>query len=236
MRPLESEVGPALPSPVGTPWSRVRWRTTVGLKVTMGATGVILVTFLVFHLLGNLLVYQGPAALNAYSALLLRDPSLLWAARVVLLGSALLHIGAAALLWSGDRSRRPVPYRRLTPRSATLASRTMRLSGLGIAIFIVLHLLHLTTGTIEPVPFYQHDVYHNVVVGFRVGWVVAVYMVAMILIGMHVWHGAWASLRSLGLSRPSPLPKRRPVAWILALFLWAGFTSIPLAIWFGAVR
>jgi hypothetical protein len=91
MRPLESEVGPALRAPVGAPWSRARWRTTVGLKVTMGATGVILVTFLVFHLLGNLLVYQGPAALNAYSALLFRDPSLLWAARAILLGSALLH-------------------------------------------------------------------------------------------------------------------------------------------------
>ena len=68
MRPLESDVGPALPAPVGTPWSKVRWRTTVGLKVTMGATGVILVTFLVFHLLGNLLVYQGPASLHRRGA------------------------------------------------------------------------------------------------------------------------------------------------------------------------
>lgn len=202
----------------------------------MAATGVVLVAFLVFHLLGNLLVYSGPAALNAYSAFLIREPAILWGVRVVLLGSAIIHIGAAALLWERDRSARPVSYRMMTPRSATLASRTMRLTGIGLAAFIVFHILHLTIGAIEPVPFQQHDVYHNVVAGFGVGWVAAVYLGAMAFVGMHVWHGAWASLRSLGLSRPSPHPKRRPVAWILALLLWGGFTSIPLAVLLGALR
>ena len=97
----------------------------------------------------------------------------------------------------------------------------MRLTGLGLARFIVFHILHLTTGTIAPVPFDKHDVYRNVVGGFGVGWVAAVYLGAMALVGAHVWHGAWASLRSLGMSRPSPQPKRRPVAWLLALLLWA---------------
>ncbi|RKH71639.1 succinate dehydrogenase/fumarate reductase cytochrome b subunit [Corallococcus interemptor] len=215
---------------------RGHWGTTVGMKILMAATGVVLVVFLVFHLAGNLLVYQGAGALNAYSALLRREPLLLWLARAVLLFAVCVHIAAAARLGWRDFQARPVRYRQLVPQSATLASRTMRWSGLGIATFVVFHLLHLTTGTIRPAPFEEVDVYRNVVGGFRVGWVAIVYLVAMVLIGMHVWHGAWASLRSLGVSRPSLHPKRRPVAWVLALLLWAGFTSIPIAVLLGVVR
>ena len=93
-------------------------------------------------------------------------------------------------------------------------------------MFIVFHLLHLTTGTIAPVPFDKLDVYRNVVGGFRVSWVAAVYLVSMALVGIHVWHGAWASFRSAGLQLPARRPRRRPVAWALALVLWTGFTSI----------
>jgi succinate dehydrogenase / fumarate reductase, cytochrome b subunit len=220
----------------GASGRRGRWGTTVGMKVLMATTGIVLVVFLVFHLAGNLLVYQGPAALNAYSALLRREPLLLWLARVALLVSVVVHFAAAARLWRRDLHARPVRYRQVVPQSATLASRTMRWSGVGLSVFIVFHLLHLTTGTIQPAPFDEAEVYRNVVGGLRVGWVAAVYLVAMALIGAHVWHGAWASLRSLGLSRPSPHPKRRPVAWVLALLLWAGFTSIPIAVLLGAVR
>jgi succinate dehydrogenase / fumarate reductase cytochrome b subunit len=202
----------------------------------MAATGIVLVAFLVFHLLGNLLVYRGREALNGYSAFLVREPALLWVTRGVLLASAIVHLGAAALLWNRDRSARPVAYRLLTPRSATVPSRTMRLTGVTLAAFIVFHILHLTTGTIAPVPFEKHEVYHNVVEGFGVPWVAAVYLCAMALVGMHVWHGAWASLRSLGMTRPSPRPKQRPVAWLVALALWGGFTSIPLAVWLGVLR
>jgi succinate dehydrogenase / fumarate reductase cytochrome b subunit len=112
----------------------------------------------------------------------------------------------------------------------------MRLTGVGLGAFIVFHILHLTTGTIEPVPFDKHDVYRNVVEGFGVRWVAAGYLGAMALVGAHVWHGAWASLRSLGASRPSSQPKRRPVAWFLAVLLWGGFTSIPLAALLGVLR
>jgi succinate dehydrogenase / fumarate reductase, cytochrome b subunit len=223
-------------APARAPGRRRHWGTTVGMKLLMAATGIVLVVFLVFHLAGNLLVYQGAGALNAYSALLRREPLLLWLARAVLLFSVGVHIAAATGLWRRDVHARPIRYRRMVPQSATLASRTMRWSGLGIAAFVVFHLLHLTTGTIRPAPFEEGDVYRNVVGGFHVGWVAVVYLVSMTLIGMHVWHGAWASLRSLGVSRPSLHPKRRPVAWVLALLLWAGFTSIPISILLGAVR
>ena len=199
------------PPPGALPLRAPKWRSTIGLKVLMAATGIVLVAFLVFHLLGNLLVYRGREALNEYSAFLVREPALLWAARAVLLVSVVIHIGAAALLWSRDRRARPVTYRRFAPRSARVPSRTMRLTGGALAAFIVFHILHLTTGTLAPVPFEKHVVYHNVVAGFAIPWVVAVYLGAMAVVGMHVWHGAWASLRSLGMSRPSPRPKSRPL-------------------------
>ncbi len=213
-----------------------QWRTTVGMKGLMAATGLVLVVFLVFHLAGNLLVYRGPDPLNAYSALLLSEPVLLWLARAVLLASAVVHIVAAAELSWRDWHARPMRYRRVVAQSSTLASRTMRLSGVGLAVFIVFHILHLTTGTIQPVRFEKHDVYQNVVRGFQVGWVAAIYLSSMALVGVHVWHGAWASLRSLGLSPSSPHPRRRPVAWALALVIWAGFTSIPVAAFLGVLQ
>lgn len=206
------------------------------MKILMATTGIVLVVFLVFHLAGNLLVYQGSGALDAYSALLRREPLLLWLARAVLAFSVAVHIIVAARLWRRDVHARPAHYRRMVPQSATFASRTMRWSGIGLAAFIVFHLLHLTAGIIRPAPFNEIEVYRNVVGGFRVGWVVAVYLVFMVLVGLHVWHGAWASARSLGLSRPSPRPKHRPIAWILALVLWAGFTSIPIAVFLGVVQ
>lgn len=228
--------GVATLEPARAPGRRGYWGTTVGMKVLMAATGIVLVVFLVFHLAGNLLVYQGPRSLNAYSALLRREPLLLWLARAILLVSTIVHVVAAVRLWHRDLDARPVGYRKAVPQSATLASRTMRWSGVGLAAFIVFHLLHLTTGTIRPAPFDEAEVYRNVVGGFRVGWVAAVYLVSMALLGAHVLHGAWASFRSLGLSQPSPDPKRRPIGTVLAVLLWAGFTSIPIAVLLGVVR
>lgn len=202
----------------------------------MATTGIVLVVFLVFHLAGNLLVYQGSGAFDAYSAFLRHEPMLLWLARSVLALSVAVHIVVAVRLWRRAVNARPASYRRVVPQSATFASRTMRWSGIGLAVFIVFHLLHLTAGIIRPAPFNEIHVYRNVVGGFRVGWVAVVYLVFMGLIGLHVWHGAWASVRSLGFSRPSPRPKHRPVARILALVLWAGFTSIPIAVLLGVLR
>src|SRR5207244_9954572 len=112
---------------------------------------------------------------------------------------------------------------------------TMRVGGVVIALFIVFHLLHLTSGTIRPARFAETRVYDNVVGGFQIWWVTAIYVVAMIAIGLHLFHGGWSFLRTLGLSRPSPAPMHRPLAAVLAIAIWAGFTSIPLALLFGLV-
>ena len=212
------------------------WRTTVGKKIIMAVTGVILIAFLIGHATGNLLVFRDAAALDAYSAFLKRELAALWVVRAILFVSVVLHVVAAAQLAILDRAARPERYARAEPQAATLASRTMRIGGLLIAAFVVFHLLHLTTGTIRPAPFEEARVYDNLVGGFRVWWVSAIYVVAMIAIGLHLFHGGWSWLRTLGLSRPSAEPLRRPIAAALAILVWAGFTSIPLAIFLGLVR
>jgi succinate dehydrogenase / fumarate reductase cytochrome b subunit len=212
------------------------WRTSVGKKIVMAATGVIMIAFLIAHVAGNLLVFRGAAPLDAYSAFLKRELVVLWAVRAILLTSVVLHVVAAGQLMLLDRAARPERYSRVEPQSATLASRTMRSGGLVIAAFVVFHLLHLSTGTLRPAPFEQAQVYQNVVGGFRVWWVSAIYVVAMIAIGLHLFHGGWSWLRTLGLSRPTAFPMHRPIAAILAIVVWAGFTSIPLAVFFGVVR
>ena len=201
----------------------------------MAVTGVILIAFLIGHATGNLLVFRDAAALDAYSAFLKRELAALWVVRAILFVSVVLHVVAAAQLAILDRAARPERYARAEPQAATLASRTMRIGGLLIAAFVVFHLLHLTTGTIHPAPFEEARVYDNLVGGFRVWWVSASYLLAMIVIGLHLFHGGWSWLRTLGLSRPSAEPLRRPIAAAIAIAIWAGFTSIPVAIFFGLV-
>jgi len=212
------------------------WRTTVGKKMVMAVTGVVMILFLVAHLAGNTLVFRGPAQIDAYAAFLKHEAVALWAVRVVLLAAVVLHVIAAYQLARDDRVARRKPYVCLQPQTATRASRTMRVGGIIIAAFIIFHLLHLTTGTIRPAPFNSVTVYADVVGGFQIWWVSAIYLIALAAIGLHLYHGAWSWARTLGLSRPSAVPLHRPVAIVVAVLIWAGFTSIPLAILFGLVR
>ena len=212
------------------------WRTTIGKKIVMAVTGVIMIAFLIGHVAGNLLVFRGAAPLDAYSAFLKQGAGVLWAVRCILFVSVVLHVVAAAQLLALDRVARPRGYARTQPQAATPSSRSMRIGGVVIAVFVVFHLLHFTTGTIHPAPFEETHVYENVVGSFRIWWVSAIYVVAMIAIGLHLFHGGWSWLRTLGLSRPSAEPLRRPVAAALAILIWAGFTVIPVAIFFGLVK
>lgn len=221
------------------PGSRLRlfWQSTVGKKIVMSVTGLIMVGFVILHMIGNLQIFESAARLNAYSHFLHHTINeLLWLLRIVLLVSVVLHIVAAVQLARIDRAARPVPYRKRDRQAATIASRTMLYGGVAIALFVIFHLLHLTTGTIQPVPYSAGDVYANVVGGFRVWWVTLIYVLAMIALGLHIFHGAWSSIRTLGVSRPSAEPMRRPVATLLAVVLWAGFSIVPLAVFFGWVR
>jgi len=204
--------------------------TTVGKKIVMAVTGLVWLFFLVFHLWANLVVFRGPRPFNELAAFFDGRVYLLAIARAVLLISLVLHVLAAYALTRVDLAARPVPYALRRPQRATFASRSMRWTGVVVLFFLVFHILHLTTGTIRPVPFREGDVYADVTGGFRVGWVVALYVVCLAALGAHVFHAAWAVARSLGAARLRANPFDRRLAALVALVFWLGFTLIPVAI------
>lgn len=205
------------------------WRSTVGKKVVMAGTGIILVGFVIGHLLGNLLVFRGPEAMNEYAALLKSSTALLWGVRLVLLAAVLLHIIAAVQLIRLDRDARPVGYARQHHQAATVASRSMRWGGLSLALFIVYHILHFTTGTLHPT-FSHTDVYGNMIAAFSEWWIALIYVAAMVFLGLHLYHGVWSVGRTLGVAPRAEEPRKRRLATAIAIVVWLGFTSIPLAI------
>lgn len=215
---------------------RLLWDSSVGKKIVMAVTGLIWVAYLITHVLANLLVFQGPGKINAYSAVLHGTGGALWAARLVLIVALVLHVVAAVQLSARQQEARPDDYaagRR--PQVSTLAARTIRWGGGLILLFLVYHLLHFTVGTAHP-SFVEGNPYHNVATGFRDLPVVVFYLVAMVVVGLHLYHGVWSSGRSLGMSPPSPRPLRRSLALVLALLIWLGFSVIPIAVFAGVVR
>src|SRR3712207_1394324 len=201
----------------------------------MAVTGLIGVGFVVGHMLGNLQVFLGPAKFNAYAHFLQSLGELLWLVRGVLLAAVVLHVIAAVQLSRRRLVSRPVGYRQGSQHEvSTFASRTIRWGGLFLLVFIVFHILHFTTLTIFP-SYSTTDVYANVVRGFSVWWVVVLYVAAMAALGLHLYHGIWSSLRTLGASKPSPNPLRRPAAAALAVVVWLGFTVVPLAVFAGLI-
>ena len=213
------------------------YASMVGKKAVMGVTGLIGVGFVILHSLGNLLVFRGPAAINSYSHFLKSTGELLWALRIVLIAAVVLHVIAAVQLTRQSRTARPIGYTKRESQVATISSRTMRWGGALLLVFIVFHILHFTTGTIRPAGiFSSEDVYANVVYSFRIWWVALFYVVAMIALGLHLFHGAWSSVRSIGVSPPSPQPLKRRISVVIAILVWAAFTAIPVAVFLGLVR
>jgi succinate dehydrogenase / fumarate reductase cytochrome b subunit len=212
------------------------WQSSVGKKAVMGVTGLILVAYLITHVVANLLVFSGPAQINRYAQLLHSSGAALWGARLVLLAALVLHIVAAAQLALRSRAARPQPYAGgRDPQVSTFAARTIRWGGAIILLFLVYHILHFTTGTAHP-DFVELNPHHNVVTGFRSPLVAGSYLLAMIAVGLHLYHGVWSSGRSLGLSQPSPRPLHRRLALLLALFVWLGFTAIVVGGYLGLIR
>lgn len=213
------------------------YASMVGKKVVMGVTGIIWVGFVVVHSLGNLLVFRGPEAINSYSRFLQSTGELLWALRMVLIVAVTLHVIAAVQLTAQSRAARPIGYTKRESQVATIASRTMRWGGALLLVFVIVHILHFTTGTIRPAGvFTRGDVYANVVSSFHIWWVTLFYVLMMVALGLHLLHGAWSSVRSIGVSPPSPQPLHKTISVVVALFVWAAFTAVPVAVFFGIVR
>jgi succinate dehydrogenase / fumarate reductase cytochrome b subunit len=216
-------------------WVSAFLGSSVGRKLVMAVTGIVLFGFVVGHLLGNLQIYQGPEKINHYAHLLKSMGPLLWAVRAGLLLIVGLHIWAATVLTLTSWSARPIGYRKTRYQESDYASRTMRWSGPLLFLFIVYHLLHFTTGTVHP-HFDPADVYSNVVIGFSNPWVAGFYILAMLALGLHLYHGLWSMLQSLGLSHPRYDALRRVFAAVFTLFLVGGNISIPVAVLTGVIR
>ena len=208
----------------------------------MAVTGGILFLFVVGHLLGNLKVFQGPEHFNAYAEGLRTVGApffgrgwVLWIVRSVLLASLFGHIWAAVGVTRASWRARPVAYHRLDPVETTYAARTMRWGGVIIFVYVVYHLLDLTFGGLNP-SFVPGDVYHNLVASFQ-RWPVSVaYMVAVVVVGPHCYHGLWSALQTLGLNRPPTVAWRRRVAGGIAAAITAGYIAIPAAVLGGVLR
>jgi succinate dehydrogenase / fumarate reductase cytochrome b subunit len=212
------------------------WRSSVGKKMVMGATGLILVAFVILHMAGNLQFFAGSERFNAYSRLLQHDLiELTWLLRAGLLASVVLHVTAAWQVTRRSWAARPEPYAKREPQVSTYAARTMRWGGIYLLAFIPYHILHFTTGTVHPA-FSRAGAYGNVVIGFHVAWVGFFYLGAMAILSLHLYHGAWASLRTLGAARPSADPIHRRVALAIAIAVPAGFSLVPLSVMLGLVR
>src|SRR2546422_2829427 len=181
------------------------YESTIGKKAVMAVTGLLLFGFLIAHMLGNLQIFLGPAVMNHYAERLHGNPGLLWTARTILLMAVVLHIWASIQLYLLKKEARPIGYVKYKPIHSSWASRSMMLSGLIIAAFVVFHLLHLTTGTIHP-RFIPLHAYENLVNGFLVIPFALAYIVAMIFIGFHLSHGAWSMFQSVGFSHPRYTP------------------------------
>jgi succinate dehydrogenase / fumarate reductase, cytochrome b subunit len=209
--------------------------STIGKKAVMAVTGLILFGFLIAHMLGNLQVFIGESVMNHYAETLHGNPPLLWTARVVLLVSVLLHIWAWFQLAAIKREARPVRYAKRANVQASLGSRTMSLSGPVIAVFVIIHLLHFTTGTLHPARFVELHAYENVVTGFTLPFAL-LYIVVMLLVGTHLSHGIWSMFQSLGFSHPRYTPMIKKFAAVFSWLLIAGFIAVPISVLVGLLK
>ncbi|MBK5259958.1 MAG: succinate dehydrogenase cytochrome b subunit [Thermoanaerobaculia bacterium] len=223
-------------------WVGNFYRSAIGKKAVMAVTGVILFGWIFLHMVGNLKLYLGPEHLNEYAHWLqtLGSPAvpnkgMLWISRIVLLVCVVFHIHSAVALTIVNRKARPVGYRDRDYLAATYAARTMRWGGVIILLFVIYHLLHLTTGQAHR-DFIENDPYHNVVSGFQVWWVAAFYIIANLALGFHLFHGLWSMFNSLGLTHARFNPWRRNFATAFAIIITAANISFPLAVLTGIVR
>jgi succinate dehydrogenase / fumarate reductase cytochrome b subunit len=214
----------------------------------MAVSGIALMGFVLFHMIGNLKMYLGAAELDHYAEFLKQllyplapKESVLWILRAGLLGMLVLHLHAAWSLTMLNRAARPVKYQSARDyEEASLASRSMRLSGIVVVAFLAWHLLDLTFGVVNTVgtdgEFVRSEVYANVVRSFQ-RWPVAVfYVVANLLLGLHLSHGAWSIFQSLGWNNPRFNSWRRAFARGFAAVVVIGNVSFPIAVSIGVVR
>ena len=227
-------------------WLREVWRSSIGKKVIVAITGIVMVGYVVAHMLGNLKAFQGTGADGAaidHYAEWIRDvgepviphEGVLWAVRVILLACFVVHIVAVLQLAARNRAARPAEHRPTTI-ARTLSARTVLLGGLFILAFVVFHILHFTTGTIDPGSFAEGAVYHNLKEAFESPFFLAIYVAAAVVLGMHLKHGIWSSVQTAGWDKPNRNPTFRRASTFLAVAVAVGFAAMPVAFWTGVLE
>ncbi len=225
------------------------WGSSLGKKYVMALTGVALFLFVIGHLVGNLQVFGPPEAINTYAHFLQSKPGLVWGARLGLLATVGLHIAAALTLAAANKAARPVQYAKGDGYAASVRSRYMVVTGLVILAFVIYHLLHFTARMpgingygdftqlktelkgIGTVP----DVYAMMILGFKVWWVSAFYLVAQGLLFLHLGHGLSSMFQSLGLRNHVWWPRITTFAQVASILIFLGYASIPLAVLVGGL-
>jgi succinate dehydrogenase / fumarate reductase cytochrome b subunit len=210
------------------------WNTTNGKKAIMAATGGALFGFVIAHLAGNLQIFLGPDKFNGYAHAVRELVGPLWVVRTILLIAVGLHIWSTIQLAMLKSDARPVRYVKWKASSSSYASRTMYMSGPIVAAFVIYHLMQFTFG-VGGTPFSPSDPYGNVIAGFRNPMISIAYVIAMALLCLHLRHGLWSALQTLGIYHPRYTPRLRVFASVTALLIFFGFASIPVAILAGVI-
>jgi len=220
----------------------------LGKKALVAVTGAIMLGFLFLHVIGNLKAFlpdpePGVPDIDVYSEFLrtLGEPILpysvaLWIFRVVLAGALVLHVVCVFQLASQNRRARPVRYERVDYVEATASGRWMLYTGSLLLVFVVIHLLHFTTGTIDATRFIHGAVYDNLYRAFHQWSYAGFYLTAMVVLGLHLYHGAWSLFQSLGLDNPDRNRGLRRMAIVIAITLPLAFASVPIAFFSGSMK
>jgi succinate dehydrogenase / fumarate reductase, cytochrome b subunit len=212
--------------------------TTIGKKALLAVSGVVLFGFVIVHMLGNLQVFLGPEVYNHYAEAAKSNPVVLYGARSVLLLAVITHIVLVIQLYRRSLTARPIGYRVKKNIATSYAGATMKYSGPALLLYILFHLAHFTLPGMS-LGNYEHspvDVYGNVVNAFQIPWVALLYVTANLLLGMHLYHGAYSLLQSLGLNHPRYNTRARLGARAFALMVTVGNVTMPLSVLFGIIR
>jgi succinate dehydrogenase / fumarate reductase cytochrome b subunit len=219
------------------------YHSSVGKKMIVAITGIVLILFVIGHLLGNLQIFLGPDWVNGYAEHLRDLGPILWAIRAFLLATVVIHISVTIRLAIANRMARPISYEEKEHVKASFASRYMVVSGLIVLVFIIYHLAHFTLrvtdprfALLKPDPLNHYDVYSMMVYGFQNIYVSTFYVLGLFLLTLHLTHGASSFFQSLGLNNQTLAPRLEMAGRIFAWLIFIGYTSIPVAVLLGLVK
>jgi succinate dehydrogenase / fumarate reductase, cytochrome b subunit len=212
--------------------------TTIGKKAALAISGAVLFGFVIQHMLGNLQVFLGPEVYNHYAESIKSNAVLVWSVRAVLLVALITHVVLVVQLYARSLAARPVAYRVKKNIATSYAGATMKYSGPALLLYILFHLAHFTAPglSLGDHEFSPIDVYGNFVASFQLPWVTLLYVVANLLLGMHLYHGAYSLLQSLGLNHPRYNARARLGARAFAFLVTAGNVIMPLSVLFGIIH